>query len=102
MAGRFIHKRRHRISPFGGDAQRERRGRKGKRAQIHAMKCSADERSPRSLLPCFHCARFTFTQSYLPDLYGECFRLNTMPSSPRWRHSASSCSPFLNSSEWRT
>jgi hypothetical protein len=26
----------------------------------------------------------------------------TMPSSPRWRHSASSCSPFLNGSEWST
>jgi hypothetical protein len=37
------------------------------------------KRSPRSLLSSFHCAHFTFTQSHLPDLYGERFRLDTMP-----------------------
>jgi hypothetical protein len=55
-----------------------------------------------TLTSSFHCAHFTFTQSHLPDLYGECFRFDTMPSSPRWRHSASNCSPFLKGSEWRT
>src|SRR5262245_20165015 len=36
--------------------------------------------SPRSLLSSFHCAHFTFTGTHLPDLYGECFRLDGMPS----------------------
>ena len=39
--------------------------------------------SPRSLLSTFHCAHLTLTQSHLPDLYGACLRLETMPSRRR-------------------
>ena len=55
--------------------------------------------APRCLLAAFHCAHFTLIKSHLPDWYGACFFFETMPSRPRTRHSARSCSAFLKASE---
>src|SRR5215510_13138535 len=53
---------------------------------IHALRCPTRrlKKSPRSSLSSFHCVHFTFTQSHLPDSYGQCSRLATMPSNPRY------------------